>query len=260
MFRVLSEDESKNVVRWQAPDLKGTVPVANTRQVATPVRLGEALPASELLREVAAGLAGGRPVAEQGMLPADLAGGVNSTGSAARQTASIPMPNPSANMLQTSYDEGYARGYAEGNAALHQDSVKQLQAIIGSLGKPALKVPDLVLEQELIGLTLDLARLVVQREVEVDPVALASLVRAGMEQLPNAVQSQVSVYLHPSDANVLRELTIQPEGVAYLDDINLKRGDCRIVSDASTVRSGVNDWLEVLGAELGLLPTSMNQD
>lgn len=253
MFRVLSEDESKNVVRWQAPDLKGTVPVANTRQVATPVRLGESLSASELLRGVAAERAGGRP-------DSDLEGGAKSPGSEARQTASIPMPNPSANMLQTSYDEGYARGYAEGNAALHQESVKQLQGLIDTLGKPALKVPDLELEQEVISLSLEIARLVVKREVEVDPTALASLVRAGMQQLPNAGQSQVSVHLHPLDANVLRELTIQPEGVEFLDDVGLKRGDCRIVSGASTVRSGVNDWLEVMGAELGLLPTSMTQD
>ncbi len=61
MFRVLSEDESKNVVRWQAPDLKGSVPVANTRQVATPVRLGESLQASDLLRGVASKRAGGKP-------------------------------------------------------------------------------------------------------------------------------------------------------------------------------------------------------
>lgn len=250
MFRVLSEDESKNVVRWQAPDLKGTVPVANTRQVATPVRLGESLRAGELLRGVAAERAGGTP-------DSDLA---STTNAAPRQTASVPMPNASATMLQTSYDEGYASGYAAGNAALHQESVKQLQGLINVLGKPALKVPDLELEQELVSLALEIARLVVRRELEADPTALASLVRAGMEQLPNATQNPVSVHLHPLDANVLRELTIQPEGVEYLDDVGLKRGDCRIVSGASTVRSGVNDWLEVMGAELGLLPTSTLQD
>ena len=250
MFRVLSEDESKNVVRWQAPDLKGTVPVANTRQVATPVRLGESMPAGKLLHGVAAERAGGKP-------DPDLARGADST---ARQTTSIPMPNASATMLQSSYDEGYASGYAAGNAALHQESVKQLQGLINVLGKPALKVPDLELEQELVSLSLEIARLVVRRELEADPTALAALVRAGMEQLPNAAQSPVSVHLHPLDANVLRELTIQPEGVEYLDDVGLKRGDCRIVSGASTVRSGVNDWLEVIGAELGLLPPSTTQD
>lgn len=260
MFRVLSEDESRNVIRWQAPDLTGTVPVANTRQVATPVRLGNSLSASRLLHEVAVERAGGRPVSAPGGHASELADGSTSDGTATRQTTSIPMSNPSATMLQTSYDEGYARGYAEGNAALHQESVKQLQELTMALGKPALKVPDLVLEQELIGLALDVARLLVQREVEVDPTALASLVRAGMEQLPNASQSQASVYLHPLDATVLRELTIQPEGVEYLDDVNLKRGDCRIVSGASTVRSGVNDWLEVMGAELGLLPMSITRD
>lgn len=253
MFRVLTEDESKNVVRWQAPDLQGTVPVAKTRQVATPVRLSETMAASELLREVNAQRAGGQPEFKQANQ------GGEATGNPERQSASLPLANPSAGMLQNSYDEGRAHGYAEGNAALHQESVKQLQALIDSLGKPALQVPDRVLEQEVIGLAMDIAKMVVQREVEIDPAALASLVRAGMEQLPHAAKSEVSVHLHPMDANVLRELTIQPEGVEFKDDANLQRGDCRIVSSASTVHCGVENWLEVMGAELGLLPASLPQ-
>ncbi|ASJ71775.1 FliH/SctL family protein [Granulosicoccus antarcticus] len=254
MFRVLSEDESKNVVRWQAPDLKGTVPVANTRQVATPVRLSETMAASDLLREVNAKRAGGQPEFQQASQ------GGAAAGNPGRQSGSLPLTNPSAGMLQNSYDEGHAHGYAEGNAALHQESVKQLQTLVDSLGKPALQVPDRMLEQEVIGLAMDIAKMLVKREVEIDPEALASLVRAGMEQLPHAAKSDVSVHLHPMDANVLRELTIQPEGVEFKDDVNLQRGDCRIVSNASTVHCGVDNWLEVMGAELGLLPVPVAQD
>jgi len=170
------------------------------------------------------------------------------------------MAGQSADMLQASYDEGFTRGYAEGNAQLHQQSVQQLQALINTLGKPALQVPDAELEQEVMALSLEIARLVVGRELTSDSATLSSLVQRGIEQLPNAGKSDVSVHLHPLDAAMLDGVAQFPENVQIVEDARLKRHDCRIVSDASTVHSGMNDWLAIIGAELGLTSDSGEQD
>lgn len=263
MFRVLSEDEAKQVTRWQAPELKGSVPVANTRQVATPVRLGETMPG-----RAASGARGGSARSSSpgaglqseanSMLSDDSI--VSGSGMSDASTGSVPMSGgQSADMLQTSYDEGYSCGYAEGNAQLHQQSVQQLQALINTLGKPALKVPDAELEQEVMALSLEIARLVLGRELQMDEDAMSSLVRRGIEQLPNAGKANVKVHLHPLDAAMLEEVAQLPENVDLVLDGNIKRSDCRIVSEASTVHGGLDDWLALVGAELGMTSHSAQQ-
>ncbi|MGQ7848475.1 FliH/SctL family protein [Granulosicoccus sp. 3-233] len=256
MFRVLSEDEAKQVTRWHAPELKGSVPVANTRQIATPVRLGETMPGR------AAPPAHGAGAQLQSSVSAlhssdgqdRLDQGIGSAGMAPEHatTTSMPMAGQSADMLQASYDEGYTSGYAEGNAQLHQQSVQQLQAMIDTLGKPALKVPDAELEQEVMALSLEIARLVLGRELQMDNETLASLVRRGIEQLPNAGKANVQVHLNPLDAAMLEEVAQLPDNVDIVVDGAVKRSDCRIVSGASTVHGGLDDWLAIVGAELGV--------
>jgi len=256
MFRVLSEDEAKQVTRWQAPELKGSVPIANTRQVATPVRLGETMPGRAAPSALAGAGRSESPVSnlqssgnEIQTTATDLPGDATASASA---TGGMPMSGQSADMLQASYDEGYGNGYAEGNAQLHQQSVQQLQALVSALGKPALKVPDAELEQEVMALSLEISRLVLGRELQMDGDAMISLVRRGIEQLPNAGKADVAVHLHPLDATMLAEATQLPENVSIVEDINVKRSDCRIVSEASTVRGGLSDWLAIVGAELGM--------
>lgn len=257
MFRVLSEDEARRVTRWQAPELKGPVPIANTRQVATPVRLGESLAGrgkSMTDREGGqSGLTSGSELhSSESMSHGSVGSDQGTSAGGESRTAGIPMPGQSADMLQSSYDEGYACGFAEGNAQLHQQSVQQLQALVETLGKPALQVPDAELEQEVLALSLGIARLVLGRELEVDEAALSSLVRRGIAQLPNAGNSEVQVHLHPLDAGMMSEVTQLPDNVDIVEDGSLDRSDCRIVSGASTVHSGMDDWLAIIAAELGM--------
>lgn len=256
MFRVLSDDEAKQVTRWQAPELKGSVPIANTRQIATPVRLGEAVPgrATQGGRGGSVAVESSVSVAHSSDMPVQAGDSVSPDPLAPSDAPStgLSMSGQSADMLQTSYDEGYASGYAEGNAQLHQQSIQQLQALVNTLGKPALKVPDAELEQEVMALSLEIARLVLGRELRMDGDSLSSLVRRGIEQLPNAGKAGVQVHLHPADAAMLEEVTRLPDNVDIVVDGNVSRSDCRIVSEASTVHGGLDDWLAIIGAELGM--------
>lgn len=247
MFRVLSDEEAKRVTRWQAPELKGSVPIANTRQVATPVNLGDVSAAERLAPGPVVQEADARVMTQE---PAP-------TGVA---TTNVPLASPSADMLQASYDEGYALGYAEGNAQLHQQSIAQLQALINSLGKPRLTLPDAEIEQEVLSLSLEIARLVLGRELETDASAVASMVQRGIEHLPGASDAPIQVHLHPLDVVMLDEFAQWPENVQIIGDADLQRSDCRISSGASTVHAGKEDWLRIVAAELGLTPVVTSSD
>lgn len=254
MFRVLTDEEAKRVVRWQAPDLKGTVPVASTRQVAKPVHLGARKTSRDKPNDL-------DDLDDLTIASATMGQSAETlTARTTPQTANVPMSGQSADMLQTSYDDGYARGFAEGNSALHQQSVNELQELLNALAKPALKVPDAELEQEVMALSMEIARLVLKREVQMDGKALAALVQRGMEHLPNAVITPVEVRLHPLDARLLEDVAEMPDNVDVVEDLASTRGSCRIRYAASTIHAGVDDWLELMGAELGLSPTRNTQD
>jgi flagellar biosynthesis/type III secretory pathway protein FliH len=178
---------------------------------------------------------------------------IKAGGNDSQSTANISLPNPSADMLQASYDDGYAKGFAEGNAALHQQSVKELQSIIDGISLSASDYRNEALEQEVLAMSLKIAGLLVRHGIDVDKNALYQLVCLGLEQLPSMTSDAKRVHLHPLDANVVRELLEHNANVQVKDDIALERGQCRIESGASVVHAGIDDWLNSLAKQLGLL-------
>lgn len=247
MFRVLSEEEARRVTRWQAPEIKGAVPVARTRQVATPVKLdASGAEPSSLSASI-------DPAADNGMSVPAASGDDVATQAFSTPTTQVPLNSPSADMLQSSYDEGHARGLAEGAARAEQTTIRQMQALIATLGSPALKVPDAELEQEVMSLSMEIASLVLGRELQQDARSMAELVSRGIQHLPSAGSSTVNVHLHPEDVAMLEEFAEWPGNVVITPDDSLRRSDCRVVSGASTVHAGKHDWLAILRAELGLL-------
>ncbi len=281
MFRVLSDEEAKKVTRWRAPEISGVAAnTADSRQVVSALisskdkssrasgntpntaesaniehtsapALQAAVPA---IRQASSSTVASESPASAAMLP----------------TTNIALPNPSADMLQSSYDEGYAlgrdegqkhgadegyaRGFAEGNAALHQQSVAQLNSIIAQLGSVAGQTADAALEQEVLELTLQIARLVLQREISCEPEALMQLIRAGLQQLPSSGDTLRTVRMHPLDARLVRELLDESELLEIVDDSSLQQGDCTLECGASRVEAGVDNWLSSMADQLGLLP------
>lgn len=260
LFRVLSEEESRRVTRWKAPELgSDTTAVVNTRQEARPLQPDEQASIRALLGslDLKSGQQSATPVAPRlqrvnvvdvlakssdGATPGNeetCAGGVPSDASMA-----------SASMLQSSYDEGYSRGYAEGNAALHQHSVNELRQIIAGLAKACEHEERSDIEHQVVSLSLDIARLVIRHEISTNEKAMHDIVLAGLEQLPGTNQSSRQVYLHPLDANTVRLHLQDDDNIVVRDDTTLDRGDCRIESGASVLNAGVEDWLHTLSEQL----------
>lgn len=232
MFRVLSDEEASRVTRWQAPD----IPVASNS--AQYVRAdSQGLPAGTLSNSEQNPLIPQLPEAEA-------------------ETVNLALSRQSVDMVQAGYDDGYAQGYAqgyaEGNAALHQQSVKQLNSIVSAISQSASCIDDSELETQLVALSSDIARLIIRRELTLDPELILEIVRAGMQQLPELNSDLRHIHLHPLDAAIVRDLLEDNDNLAIVNDPSADRADCRIESGASVVRSGVDDWLAAACAQLGI--------
>ncbi len=268
LFRVLSEAESKKVTRWQAPDLgTDTSKVAKTRQQANPrqsanddIGMQSLLGGLELKR-------GAVPIPSvaprlQTINPIDvLASHMSAQASRAGQQADASQVGAaaSAQMVQSSYDEGYGKGFAAGSTALHQQAVQELTLVINALGSVNSRQDDSELEDELVKMAVDIARLVIQKEISIDQTIIHDIVRTGLEQLPGNPESSTCVNLHPADAIIVRDNMRPDAGVTIIEDISLERGACHIESGASIVKAGVNDWLLNISEQLGLNPKSATQ-
>ena len=261
MFRVLSEEESRRVTRWKAPDLGANADtVANTRQQAHPrqpekeANIRSLLGSLELKpnRHSASSSAPRlQTVGVVDVLASHSGSNRQEFESSSATVASGTELDASRHMLQSHYDDGYARGYAEGNAALHQHSVSELRTIISGLCEAGEHYERADIEQQLMGLSMDIARLVIRREISIDSRTMQDIVVAGLDQLPGTSAAIRRVHLHPLDANVVRmHMQEEDANVSIVDDPSLDRGACRIESGASVVNAGIEDWLHTLSEQL----------
>ncbi|MDC0434502.1 flagellar assembly protein FliH [bacterium] len=268
MFRVLSDEESRKVTRWRAPEIApGSAVVANTRQQARPAHAPDDEDVRSLLGSKSlkpAKIEGScappqlQPINDHDVFAnlavADMhhAPVIDESKEAAESDSVVRAAMASPDMLQTSYDEGYARGFAEGNTALQQHSIKELTQIISAIADASTHQDETDLEEAVVSLSLDIARLVIRREVQIDDRLMSGIVQAGLEQLPGGTRNQQYVKLHPLDANVVRRHVSDNADVQIIDDPALERGACRIQSGASVIHAGIDDWLNNVAVQLGL--------
>ena len=264
MFRVLSEEETKNVKRWQAPELDaGTTRVADTRQQGKPqdthsgydVRpiLGsrEQQPGAYLQRASVASAAPDLQSIDlidvftaKDVVTPDAPGANSETAGAENFSAAT------AQMLQSSYDQGYEKGLAEGIAALHQQSVKELRNLITAISEASEQQADPLVEREMLALTIEIARLVIRREVTLQPDILLDIINAGIEQLGGEHSKTRKVILNPIDASEVRQHVPEGSDIALIDNPEMPRGGCRIETATSAVDAGIEDWLQTVSAQL----------
>lgn len=273
LFRILTDEEARHVKRWQAPSLSnenGSVALTNDdigSDLSDPggaalLEMRRFVPAAELHDDanphsehaVASAGINQAATAAADLAPdaLDVSGAVDvvqkNKQQASRQVSRVSLPNPSADMLQASYDEGYATGFAEGNAEVHQQDMNHLGELIGSLSRQSL-VLDAALEQEVLELARAMARLILHREVEQDPELMRGIVREALRQLPPA-DKVPSVYLHPLDAGVVRALMSDDEAEMLVEDAGLPRGGCVLESGSTRMRAGLDDWLAAIASNV----------
>jgi flagellar assembly protein FliH len=154
------------------------------------------------------------------------------------------------------YEEGFALGRNEGLAAARGQSqalAQRLQQLLTALARPFDELDQRV-EQELAALAMQVARLLVRRELKTDPGHVVGAVREALAALPVASRG-VRVLLHPEDAALVRDLLTlneaeQPWKIA--EDPMVVRGGCKVLSDTSQIDASVETRLSaIIAAVLG---------
>lgn len=140
---------------------------------------------------------------------------------------------------QEGYQAGYEAGRAEGQAAGRAQAeaagraealrlIETLQSLERCIGELNQAVSD-----DLLALSLEVARQVIRQSVEVNPDALMVVIREALGQLPLL---HAAIHLHPEDASLIRlragdQLT--HAGHRIHEDPKLKRGDVLIEAGGS---------------------------
>lgn len=135
-------------------------------------------------------------------------------------------------------DEAAKRGFAEGLAAGKAEAaarVARLEALVAAFAQPFRALEQSV-EDEIVGLAVKLASHLVRREIERHPAVLHTAVHDCLAALGQSVRD-VTIYLHPEDAALVREQQSATAGPAYTVavDPEIDRGDLRLASSSSLV-------------------------
>lgn len=240
LFRVLTEEEARTVKRWQAPSLSASGVESSRTTAQSETIVGSLTRHRETLIESSD--------EDESVAAPDTA-----VGAAPNTQGTLPA-NPSAEMLQTSYDEGYAQGFAEGSAAAHQQSGDEISALLNNLTHQQL-AQDSQLTDEILLLAKAMARLLVHREIRDDATVLKGIVRSALERL-DAKTDSARIHVNPLDAAQLAMLLPEDQSKCLVADVALSRGDCVVESAGSTIRSGVNELIDSLIVDMDSVQAS----
>ncbi len=152
--------------------------------------------------------------------------------------------------------EGLVRGQREGLERAQQiveQRVRHLDALLAALAAPV-AVMDQQVEEELLALTLAVARQLVRREIKTDPGQIVAVLRNAISVLPVADRG-VRVFVHPEDATLLREVLAGGDGEherawRLVEDPTLSRGGCRVTTENSRLDATVEGRLAQVAAQI----------
>ena len=246
LFRVLSDEEAQQVKRWSAPNL-------NDKQSSSRSTVSaELLPALEiepdgslspLHNQISEGVsAQGNAGDSEDTLTANTD---NESGSTER-VASVAFPSPSADMLQGAYEEGFNAGRVASDNQEYSQATNAILSLLTSMTNQRKQFDDSV-EQELIMLATAMARLILHRELQLDPTMIRGIIRDALEQLPIAAEAPL-IHLNPQDAELVRGLMTDTDSGIVVEDSNLSRGSCQIHAGMTLMEAGIDQMVSAISS------------
>lgn len=140
---------------------------------------------------------------------------------------------------------GYDAGYAEGKAAVEAEA-ERLRALANGF-EEALDSFDEEVAEELLTLSIELARQVLQHTLAVQPDAVLDTIRSALQQLP---QSHAQIRLNPEDLALAREQLgeqLSHGGHRLVEDEHIARGGCKIEASGAQIDATMETrWRRVL--------------
>jgi flagellar assembly protein FliH len=143
-------------------------------------------------------------------------------------------------------EEGFQAGHAEGV----QRAVQENQRLADLLGLLEQQMDEQV-AQELLDLSLDIAKQMLHQALKINPELVLGVVREAIGTLPHFNQS-AHLILHPDDAALVRERMgeqLTHSGWKIFEDARVERGGARIETATSQIDASLETrWKRVVAA------------
>jgi flagellar assembly protein FliH len=155
--------------------------------------------------------------------------------------------------------EAYQKAFAAGQQSGLQMAEKKTEVVVKRFSQSLEEVAGLreklikAAERDLVELSIEIARKLVHREIQIDEKIIATLVRVALEHL--AVKNGIKVTVNPIDAQILQEelkdLLGDEGSIELCTDEELRRGDCLVESDYGSIDARISEQFKEI--EEGLL-------
>ncbi len=155
---------------------------------------------------------------------------------------------------QQAYEKSYAKGYMEGLEQGQKEINVQLDHLRSIMATLAMPLPefDNQLVDELVQLSMSVVKQMVRRELKTSPGEVVAVIKETISLLP-ATSAEVSLELHPEDAELVKDVLIHPEMTSNWKiniDPALTRGGCRVLTKSSRIDATVETRLNAVIASV----------
>lgn len=168
---------------------------------------------------------------------------------------SLPTIEQISQIQEQARQEGYAMGHAEGRAEGLREAACETARLrdLADRFASAIRQADDAISQQVLDLSLDLARTVLKSALAVRPELVLPIVREAVRYLPG-VQQPALLYLHPDDAVLVRARMgdeLGKIGWQLAEDPLLEPGSCRVDTPSNQIDATLSTRWQRLAAALG---------
>jgi flagellar assembly protein FliH len=159
-----------------------------------------------------------------------------------------PSPNVSAEKEQQAWQAGHEAGKAEARAAFELQNAKMREEVSKALRDFAAARETYFqrVEQEVVRLTLAIARKILHREAQVDPLLLTGILRVALDKIGSNTNTRLRA--HPSDIKVWRDYFAQAResfpSPELIGDPEIQPGRCILETELGTTEIGLETQLK----------------
>jgi flagellar assembly protein FliH len=156
--------------------------------------------------------------------------------------------NVAAQKEQQAWSKGHEAGQAEVRAAFEQEIAKLREEISKALRDFSAERDTYFqrVEEQVVRLTLAIARKILHREAQVDPLLLAGILRVALEKIASNTNTRLRA--HPSDIKVWRDYFAQARenfpAPELIGDPEIQPGRCILETELGTTEIGLDTQLK----------------
>jgi flagellar assembly protein FliH len=176
----------------------------------------------------------------------NLVGGASWSGTSGQE--SVPLHSASDQTLQKAYERGFAEGKASARVDFEKATAEMRSQISTALQTFSKDRADYFgrIESEVVRLSLSIARKILHRESQMDPLVLTGVVHVALEKLNN--DTRVRLCTHPDEVRFWNDYIKQSKGSSPLVDVvgdpSLSVGQCTLETEFGTTQISLETQLK----------------